>query len=125
MTAVAATTEFRVPHSFTVEELYELQRRKGKPAEPKYTYEMRNKLKLKFALQNRADGLLRRSAYIIFQDLWTTTFAFFTAPDKAVDYMAYRLWGYTSNVDNIRSGRSRMKYFRPSDSQNLAARFQA
>lgn len=120
MAAAATMPIAELEQAFSVDQLYELQRRKGRPAQPKYSYEMRNNLKAKFRTQHRADNEIRHYLYQVTQDFSDVISALFCTPLSCAQWIGYRLWGYQGRVSDIRSGRSRFENFRPSAPRELS-----
>jgi hypothetical protein len=120
MAAAAIVPMADMDQVFSVEQLYELQKRRGKLAEPKFSYAQRNALKAKFRTDHRSGGALRHALFLIVQDLTNVFNAYMTAPLDASSWLGYRLWGYQFRGSDIKSGRSRMSHFRPSAPRELS-----
>ena len=118
MASVAILPSVEVEQPFSISELYELQKRRGKPASPNFSYTQRNSLKAKFRKQNYMGSSLRHSLFVLFQD----TFGLINAM-LALDlsyWLGQRLWGYQFRATDISSGRSRFAYLRPSAPRELS-----
>jgi hypothetical protein len=119
MAAAASVPMADLEQTFCVEQLYELQKRHGRLAEPKFSYSQRNALKAKFRTEYRAGGAVRHALYSLVQDVTNVLNAYLTAPLDASSWLGYRLWGYQFRARDIRSGRSRFANFRPSAPREL------
>lgn len=106
------------PESFSLQDLYELQRRQGKLKPPVITYEQRRVLKDKLRRQDGFDYSVVRAVCHMFQDFGSVSTCFLFAPLSGISWLTYRLFG-SSRVDNIASGRERMARMRPSANKDL------
>jgi hypothetical protein len=115
---VAATATAAPSESYTVEELYELQRRQGKLKSPVVSFEQRSLLKKKLGRQDSLDYSFVRSFSQVVHDFGS----FFWNPlqgfNLGFSWIRYAFFG-ASNVDNIVSGRDRMARLRGSYRKNV------
>lgn len=114
--AIAVLANSASTDSFSVEDLYELQRRRGKLKPPAVSYQQRTELKNKLGRQNSLDCSLIRSVQHVFRDFGSVSTWLMWHPAEGFTagwkWMVYSFFGSPA-VDNVVSGRTRMSRLRP------------
>src|SRR5271170_6455080 len=110
-----------IPDSFRVEDLYELQERRGKMKPPVISYEQLNSMKQKFGRLEGFDCAFVRAVHSVFSEFGSISSWMCWNPldgvNTSLQMLKYSLFG-SSRVDNIVSGRARMTRLRPTYTKN-------
>lgn len=106
--STTSSVEVREVDIFAVEDLYELQRRKGKLKPPNISYAQRNNLKKKCQASEGLTANAVRSARYSLENTWAFLSYVLFAHKNNSSWLGYVLWGHCFRENDIISGRSRL-----------------
>ena len=109
-----ATAGVRETVSFTVDDLYELQRRKGKPKPPSISFKQRNLLKKKCRGTESLLIITTRSVTQLLMGAWNVLNGVPSIVSEDPSWFQYVLWGHGFKELDVISGRSRFARMRTS-----------
>ncbi|MBI4532675.1 MAG: hypothetical protein HY711_01910 [Candidatus Melainabacteria bacterium] len=104
----APSVEITEVDGFTAEDLYELQRRRGKLKPPNISYVQLNSLKKKCHSSEGLTITAMRSVHYSLKNTWTSLGYMLFAQKNNTSWLEYVLWGHRFKETDIMSGRSRL-----------------